>query len=875
MSTQIGRFEILSEIAKSVRGGVFKANDPTSNQTVALKTVCLDIPEDQAKEFVERVLAEGEHTRELNSQNLALLYGAGQIEDQFCAAMEYVQGNSIATMLARHEGFSIWDLLDISRQVCAGLDHASSIGVVHHSLEPAKIMVQWDGLVKILGYGISTMSLLDTEPEGVPSPVLHYMSPEQVGGGATDGRSNLFTWGAILYEMVTDQPAFDGTTTDVVFHNILNENPVPPSQINNKIHPAVSELIMKALAKNPDERYQSGREMLDDLEKCKESTGKSATKKSEPARTANAPAGARGAAASKFAGAVAPKPAAAPRAVAAPKPAPPAPVEPVSKVFHVAPPAAETESNAAETADFEPSIAAEQISSAPAHDAHATSSDDFHADASGEQVVEPPKKAAAAAAGWNSGLVHAVTKATGQAPKQDASQQFISSVVKASVQALEREEAVMSAAVQEPEVKAPRIAVDPMMAAMEGTQAPTKSFSDLDELPPLKEVYVEPPPPPSVTEPVVVDEAAKVVFRRAEPEKPKVQPREVAEKAIKEIKTVPPKLMLYSVSGAVVLILVIALGVLWRSQTADDDTGPVRKVATKSQATAETPEAAPAEQQALDTPVDPEPEVRPNVIPTPGKHASNNKKRASAPAPATVAVVPGQLSLDSTPEGAQVQVDGRGDASWVTPFNLSGLTPGQHTVSVLKSGYTSETRTVEVTSGSKSFLVIHLAQVAATVSVTSQPAGASIFVDGKDSGHVTPAQINVDKGSHTVLVRKQGFLDETATAEVVPGQTVHVSQTLRALGNVDEIKTVGKFKKLFGGGDSNAGMGSVSIKTQPKGAQVAVNRRILDKPSPVEFVLGPGNYLIDITMTGYKPIHKVITVEKGGKLALDEVMEHE
>jgi hypothetical protein len=228
-----------------------------------------------------------------------------------------------------------------------------------------------------------------------------------------------------------------------------------------------------------------------------------------------------------------------------------------------------------------------------AHDAHATSSDDLHADASGEEVVEPPKKAAAAAAGWNSGLAHAVTKATGQAPKQDASQQFISSVVKASVQALEREEAVMSSAVQEPEVKAPRIAVDPMMAAMEGTQAPSKSFSDLDELPPLKEVYVEPPPPPSVTEPVVLDEAAKVVFRRAEPEKPKVQPREVAEKAIKEIKTVPPKLMLYSVSGAIILVLVIALGVLWRSQTADDDTGPVRKVATKPQATAETPEPRP------------------------------------------------------------------------------------------------------------------------------------------------------------------------------------------------------------------------------------------------------------------------------------------
>src|SRR5580765_6567981 len=147
---------------------------------------------------------------------------------------------------------------------------------------------------------------------------------------------------------------------------------------------------------------------------CEEGSGKSATKKSEPARTANVPAGARTAAVSKFAGAPAPKPAAAPRAVAAPKPAPPAPVAPVAKVFDVAPPAAETENEAVETAEFEASIAAEEISIAPAHDVHDASSDDFHADASGEEVIEPPKKAAAAAAGWNSGLVHGVTKATGQ-----------------------------------------------------------------------------------------------------------------------------------------------------------------------------------------------------------------------------------------------------------------------------------------------------------------------------------------------------------------------------------------------------------------------------------------------------------------------------
>ena len=96
------------------------------------------------------------------------------------------------------------------------------------------------------------------------------------------------------------------------------------------------------------------------------------------------------------------------------------------------------------------------------------------------------------------------------------------------------------------------------------------------------------------------------------------------------------------------------------------------------------------------------------------------------------------------------------------------------------------------------------------------------------------------------------------------------------LGNADEIKTVGKFKKFFGGGgDSVAGMGSVTIHTQPKGAQIALNRRLLDRMSPVEIMLGPGNYVVDITLTGFKPVHKIISVEKGGKVAIDEILARE
>ncbi len=112
--------------------------------------------------------------------------------------MEYVQGNSIATMLARKEGFSIWDLLDIGRQLCSGLEHAKSHNIVHYSLEPSKIMCGWDGTTKILGFGVSSVgNFVQHVPEGVPS-ILHYMSPEQVRGEATDSRSNLFSLGAML-----------------------------------------------------------------------------------------------------------------------------------------------------------------------------------------------------------------------------------------------------------------------------------------------------------------------------------------------------------------------------------------------------------------------------------------------------------------------------------------------------------------------------------------------------------------------------------------------------------------------------------------------------------------------------------------------------
>ncbi len=811
MAMMFGRFEIQSELSKSDTALIYKATDTETNQTVALKTQNLEPLGERVSAFVDTLIAEGESTRELATTNIAALYGAGEIDGQFCAAMEYVQGNSIATMLSRKEGFSIWDLLDITRQVCTGLDAAASKGVAHHSLEPAKVMVQWDGLVKILGYGISNMSLIGAESGNGLGRLLPYASPEQVRGDAIDLRSNLFTWGAVLYEMVTDHKAFDAEDPAALATQIAEETPPSPASLNPKIQPGVSTLIMKALAKDPAQRYQTARELVDDLEKCKESGKKSAGsdgKKVAPAAKAPVAPEARAAAVSKF---IAPA------------------------------------SNAAES-DL---------------------SDDWTPTQPSTRAVAPapPRPSRAAAAGMGAGSQSDVASGSGSRLIDDYAEP------QGSVPSTPSPVMSAAAAELETETQSPNVAFDPLMSAPAPTTSAGKSFSDMDELPPMKELVFAPPLPP-LEVPEVSEPSSPAQFRRKE-EKPKVQPREVAEKAIKEIKTVPPQLMIYSILGAVAVILVVAVAVYLHVHSEDEDTTatPRPTKATTSQPVAPSPAPAPVVTQAEPVPqvVEAEPEVTVRQI----DRRANSRKRGAAPVP--VAKIPGSVQIDSTPQGAQIQLDGRGDSSWVTPFSLSGVSPGQHTISISKSGYAADARTVDVVSASRSAVAVHLTPINALMVINSTPTGAEVVLDGKDTRRVTPIQLAVEKGSHTLVLRKQGYLDETTSADLGPGQNFQFAPALRALGNADDIRNVGKFKKIFGGGggDNVAGMGSMSVRTQPKGAQIAINGRILEKLSPTEFMLGPGNYVVDITQTGFRPVHRIVSVEKGGKIAIDEILERQ
>jgi eukaryotic-like serine/threonine-protein kinase len=783
MLNKIGRFEILSEITHGEATSVYKGTDTESQQTVALKVIRLAPLGEQAPVLVKSILEEAEASKILNSHNIALLYGAGEIDGNLCASMEYVQGNSVGTMLARREGFSIWDLQDIARQSCQGFDHAHTRKIFHCSLEPAKIMVQWDGIVKILGFGVSTTGLYASQASGKPPEVLHYMSPEQLKGDPIDARSNLFTLGAILYEMVTEMKAFVGEDADQVRQAILETSPAAPDQINRKIHPGLSAVIMKAIAKAPEERYQNGQELVNDLEKCKENPAKAS----------------------------------------APKPAAQAPAK-----------------------------------AAPASSA--------------------PKAAAASAGVGGSSATKPVTVRTTSAKPA-------STDVSPSAQPA----ASMSAAAAKPQTETPHIAVDPMMDESRQTATQGRSFSDIDELPPLKEVYVAPPAPASEEQPEPGSPMKAVVFDKAALEKPKVRPSEVAKKAVGEIKQTPPQFFIYSVAAAAAIILLVVAGIAYHihSGESDDDSVPAQSTTAAAKPApapaapvAQAPVSQPAESvqpaPAVNVPpeITPEPEIREAAPRSAGSKHSRPKKPARVAKPASPGIVAGQVSIDSTPQGAQIAIDGKKLAS-VTPFNIADLLPGHHTIVISKAGYATETRTLDVASASKSVMSVQLAATTATVSVASDPAGATVWIDGRDTGKTTPVQVSLDKpGSHTFVFKKQGYLDESTTANVQIGQTLQLTPALRSLGNTDEIKIGGKFKKVFGGSET-AGMGTVSIKTQPKGAQIAVNGRVVDKSSPVVFYLNPGNYVVDITMSGFKDIQRVITVEKNGKVAIEENLDRE
>src|SRR5262245_55804704 len=266
MSVQtVGRYEIIGELGRGAMGVVYKAKDPTIGRTVALKTLRLDVHGLETADMVRRFQNEARAAGLLNHPNIVTIYDAGEQDGNFYIAMEFIAGTTLQEVLNEKRILAADEAIRISRELCKGLDYAHSHGIVHRDVNPANIMRAGTGAVQIMDFGIAKAggSMTSTgQVLGTPN----YMSPEQVKGRELDGRSDLFSFGVILYEMLTGEKPFVGQNVTTIIYKIVNETPIAPRDLDVTIHPGLSAIVTKLLAKSPDERYQSGAELIRDLE---------------------------------------------------------------------------------------------------------------------------------------------------------------------------------------------------------------------------------------------------------------------------------------------------------------------------------------------------------------------------------------------------------------------------------------------------------------------------------------------------------------------------------------------------------------------------------------------------------------------------------
>src|SRR5256886_1314629 len=265
-----GRYDIVGELGRGAMGVVYKAVDPVIGRTVAVKTIRLSEEGTglSRPELLTRFQTEARAAGLLTHPNIVVVFDAGEEDGLYYITMELVEGKSLQALLDDGHAFPLPRTLRIMEQTCSALQFAHERNVIHRDIKPANLMLTADDTVKVTDFGTAKILQFGTVQQtahvmGTPS----YMSPEQVKGRAVDGRSDIFSLGVMLYEMVTGEKPFPGQNITTVIYKIVNEDPVPPRQIDPSIHPGISAVVMRALEKEPEQRYQNCREMLEDLRK--------------------------------------------------------------------------------------------------------------------------------------------------------------------------------------------------------------------------------------------------------------------------------------------------------------------------------------------------------------------------------------------------------------------------------------------------------------------------------------------------------------------------------------------------------------------------------------------------------------------------------
>jgi eukaryotic-like serine/threonine-protein kinase len=264
---RIGRYEVLATLARGGMSVVYKAKDPLIDRIVAIKTLGIGLSPIEAETFRKRFAREAKSAGGLNHPNIVTIHDMGESNGGAYIAMEFLEGRTLRDILDSGVVLRPATIADIALQVADGLAFAHQNEVIHCDIKPANIMVLENGAVKIMDFGIARLPTGSRTFAGNVLGSPRYISPEQIVGRPVDARSDIFALGAVLYEMLTGVPPFAGTAIDEILYQVINEKPQAPSLRNTSLPPDFDEIVVRAMAKHPDDRYQSVEDFASALRK--------------------------------------------------------------------------------------------------------------------------------------------------------------------------------------------------------------------------------------------------------------------------------------------------------------------------------------------------------------------------------------------------------------------------------------------------------------------------------------------------------------------------------------------------------------------------------------------------------------------------------
>jgi len=274
---RIGRYEILEELGRGAMGAVYKARDPQIGRTVAIKMILTaNLSPEELQQYKQRFYREAQAAGQMSHPGIVTIHDIAEDETgQPYLVMEFVEGTTLDKLLTPKqpglggERLPLEQSLDIVLEVAKALDYAHRRGVIHRDIKPANMLITQDGRAKIADFGIAKLAGTQLTQAGQILGTPAFMSPEQFSGAAVDARSDLFSLGAMLYWMCTGEKPFAGDTFTAVSFKVVYSEPIPAAQLNPALPAALDLVLSRCLAKNPDDRYPTGRDLAADLEALK------------------------------------------------------------------------------------------------------------------------------------------------------------------------------------------------------------------------------------------------------------------------------------------------------------------------------------------------------------------------------------------------------------------------------------------------------------------------------------------------------------------------------------------------------------------------------------------------------------------------------